>query len=300
MIKNSQPTRSFVAFLVTWSFLLLTITGIVLYVVPHGRVANWTFWTLGGLGKGGWADVHILFGAVFIVAGALHLYFNWKPFKKYLAERVRGHLALKRELFTSLGLTLLLLLGALFAVPPVSWLFDLNHAAKSLWASTPGQEPPYARAEATPLPVLAQRLGLDAQAMRAALADAGIRVDDPNTSLERLARANDTTPAALFALIPEPAPGSAAAQQPLDPALIEDRLVGTSVGGKTLADLAEANGLDLETARARLAASGLEADPDETLKSIAERYSTRPIEIAKVVLSPAYRLPSSPLNGENP
>ena len=304
MIKNNQPTRSFIAFLVTWSFLLLTITGIVLYVVPHGRVANWTFWTLSGLDKGGWADVHILFGAVFIVAGALHLYFNWKPFKKYLAERVRGHLALKRELVTSLGFTLLLLLGALFAVPPVSWLFDLNHAAKSLWSSAPGQEPPYARAEATPLPVLAQRLGLDVDAMRELLTEAGISVDDPNTNLERIARANHTTPAALFALIPRGpqglTPGSAAAQPPLDPALIEDRLVGTGVGGKTLADFAEANGLDLETTAARLADSGVEADPDETLKSIAERYSTRPIEIAKVVLSPAYRLPSTPLNGETP
>ena len=294
MIKNSHTTRAFVAFVVTWSFLLLTVTGIVLYVVPHGRVANWTFWTLGGLGKDGWADVHILFGAVFIVAGALHLYFNWKPFKKYLAERVRGHLALKRELVTSLGFTLLLLLSALFAVPPVSWLFDLNHAAKSLWSSAPGQEPPYARAEATPLPVLAQRLGLDADAMREVLTEAGISVDDPNTSLERLARANDTIPAALFALIPKPTPGSTAAQQPLDPALIEDRLVGSGVGGKTLADFAEANGLDLETADARLSASGIEADPSETLKSIAERHATRPIEIAKVLLAPAYRLPPTP------
>ncbi len=294
MRRNTHSTRAFVAFVVTWSFLLLTVTGIVLYVVPHGRVANWTFWTLGGLGKDGWADVHILFGAVFIVAGALHLYFNWKPFKKYLAERVRGHLALKRELVTSLGFTLLLLLGALLAVPPVSWLFDLNHAAKSLWASAPGQEPPYARAEATPLPVLAQRLGLDAEAMHGALADAGIRSDDPNANLERLARTHDTTPAALFASFSKPTPASAAAQQPLDPALIEDRLVATGVGGKTLADFAEANGLDLENTHARLAASGLEAEPEETLKSIAERYSTRPIEIAKVLLAPAYRLPSNP------
>ncbi|MFP4279284.1 MAG: hypothetical protein ACLFQI_04710 [Halochromatium sp.] len=182
----------------------------------------------------------------------------------------------------------------------LSWLFDLNHAAKSLWSSAPGQEPPYARAEATPLPVLAQRLGLDADAMREVLTAAGISVDDPNTNLERIARANDSTPAALFALIPKPKPGTAAAQQPLDPALIEDRLVGTGVGGKTLADFVEANGLDLETTAARLAASGIEADPGETLKAIAERYSTRPIEIAKVVLSPAYRFPSSPLNGETP
>lgn len=300
MLKNAHPTRAFIAFLVTWSFVVLTLTGLVLYVVPHGRVANWTFWTLGGLGKDGWADVHILFGAVFIVSGALHLYFNWRAFKKYLAERVRGHLALKRELVTSLAATLLLVLGALFAVPPVSWLLDLNHWAKSAWSRAPGREPPYARAEATPLPVLAQRLGLDLEAMRTALTDAGIRIDDPNTNLERLARTHDTTPAALFALLPKAMPGSGAAQPPLDPALIEDRLTGTGIGGKTLAAFAEANALDLETVRARLAASGLEADPDETLKSIAERHSTQPIEIAKVVLSPAYRLPTTLQQGETP
>ncbi len=204
LAKNPQPARSFVAFLVTWSFLLLTITGIVLYIVPSGRVAHWTLWTLGGLSRGGWADVHILFGAVFIVAGALHLYYNWKPFKKYLATRVSGHLALKRELVTSLILTVLLTLGALFALPPVSWLFDLNDAAKSLWAQDAEQRPPYARAERTPLPVLAQRLGLDLDAMVTALEHAGIRIDEPRTNLEQLARAHGTTPAALFALIPKP------------------------------------------------------------------------------------------------
>ncbi|WP_373510721.1 DUF4405 domain-containing protein [Thiocapsa sp.] len=294
MIKNAHSTRAFVAFLVTWSFVILTVTGIVLYVVPHGRVGNWTFWTLGGLGKDGWADVHILFGAIFIVTGALHLYFNWKPFKKYLAERVSGHLAVKRELVTSLVATLLLALGALFAVPPVSWLFDLNDWAKSAWSGAPGQEPPYARAEATPLPVLAQRLGLDPDTMRKALTEAGVRIDDPNSNLERLARAHNSTPAALFALIPKPATGSAQAGEPLDPAVIEDRLTGTGLGGKTLGGFAETNGLDAETVRTRLAASGLEAELTETLKAIAERYSTRPIEIAKVLLAPAYRLPSTP------
>lgn len=208
MLKNPHTTRAFTAFLVTWSFVVLTLTGLVLYIVPHGRVGNWTFWTLGGLDKDGWADVHILFGAVFIVSGALHLYFNWKPFTRYLADRVRGHLTLKREAVTSLAATLLLVLGALFAVPPISWLLDLNDCAKSAWGRAPGREPPYARAEATPLPVLAQRLGFDLDDALAALRAAGIAIENPSTNLEALARANATTPAALFALIPpaKPAP----------------------------------------------------------------------------------------------
>lgn len=293
MVKNKQATRAFVAFLVTWSFVVLTVTGVVLYVVPHGRVANWTFWSLGGLSKEGWTDVHLLFGVVFIVAGAVHLYYNWKPFKGYLAERARGHLALKRELATSLGATVLLIVAALLALPPVSWLFDLNDAAKSVWGSAPGQEPPYPRAEATPLPVLARRLELDLAAMRAALAEAGIPADDPAASLESLAQTAGTTPAALFAMLPKAGPrapaSSSDADQELDPIEVEARLAGTGVGSKTLGDLATTNGLAPDQARARLAAAGIAAELDETLKAIAARQGTKPVEIAKAMLVPGYR-----------
>ncbi|WP_029131881.1 DUF4405 domain-containing protein [Sedimenticola selenatireducens] len=105
MIKNKQSLRSLIAFLVTWAFVVLTVTGIILYIIPHGRIAYWTHWSLAGLGKEQWGWVHMMFGGIFIVTGALHLYYNWKPFKKYLAERVRGKLNLSHELVASLLLT---------------------------------------------------------------------------------------------------------------------------------------------------------------------------------------------------
>ena len=40
MIKDKQSTRSLIAFLVTWSFLVLTVTGIILYIVPHPTDAS--------------------------------------------------------------------------------------------------------------------------------------------------------------------------------------------------------------------------------------------------------------------
>ena len=87
MLKNKQSTRSLTAFLVTWAFLILTVSGIVLYIVPQGRIAYWVHWSLLGLGKSDWANLHMVFGCLFIATGILHLYFNWKPFKKYLADR---------------------------------------------------------------------------------------------------------------------------------------------------------------------------------------------------------------------
>lgn len=178
MISNKQSSRAYTAFLVTWSFVVLTVTGLVLYVVPQGRVASWIHWSFGGLGRDGWSDVHILFGALFIATGILHLYFNWKPFKNYLAERVRGQLALKRELVTSTATTLVLVVLAILHVPPGSWLFDLNDAVKASWAQGPGNEPPFGHAEEAPLPTLAQRTGIDLPAGLAALRAAGLRVDD--------------------------------------------------------------------------------------------------------------------------
>ena len=62
MIKHKQSTRSLVAFLVTWSFLVLTVTGIVLYIVPHGHIAFRVHWSLLGLEKEQWAGVHMMFG----------------------------------------------------------------------------------------------------------------------------------------------------------------------------------------------------------------------------------------------
>ena len=210
--KNKQSTRAFISFLVAWSFVILTVTGVVLYVVPPGRIGNWTFWTLGGLSKDAWANVHILFGAVFIIGGGLHLYYNWKTFKRYLAERIRGHVALKRELVTSLGLTVVLTLGALFAIPPISWLFDLNDWAKSAWTRAPGHQPPYPRAENTPLPELAEQLRFELDAALEIWREAGIEIAEDALrgrrasgeraiTLAQLARANDTTPAVLFAMI---------------------------------------------------------------------------------------------------
>ncbi len=62
MVSNKQSMRSFIACLVTWSFAILTVTELVLYIVPQGRVAFWTHWSLLGLGKARWTDVHMLFG----------------------------------------------------------------------------------------------------------------------------------------------------------------------------------------------------------------------------------------------
>lgn len=118
MLSNEQPIRSLVSFLVAWSFLVLTVTGLVLYVVPQGRVAYWVHWSLAGLEKTQWGWVHMMFGGLFIVSGAAHLYFNWKPFSAFLAARIEGHLALKREVLIASAISVLLFVTSAWNLPP--------------------------------------------------------------------------------------------------------------------------------------------------------------------------------------
>jgi hypothetical protein len=289
MIRNKQSTRAFIAFLVTWAFVVLTVTGLVLYIVPKGRVAFWIQWSLFGLGKEGWGDVHILFGGIFIVTGILHLYFNWKPFCNYLAKRIKGHLELKQELLTSLVATILLIVGAIAAVPPISWVFDLNEQIKTSWAHAPGHEPPFGHAEEVALPALARRTNFELSAAIDVLRAANIRIDDERSTLLRIAEANGTTPAALYALIlKRRVVGNpmVASRSPLE---IEERLAGTGIGGKTLVVFSGEQNIELNVATDRLKTLGIQAAPEDKLKSIAESAGVRPIEIAKAVLVPGYR-----------
>ena len=96
--------RAFVTLFVTLSFVLIAASGIVLYVSPPGRVAHWSLWTLGGLDKEAWQGVHTVFAFLFVLAGAFHLYFNWRVFWSYLRSRLAAGIRMKRELALAAGL----------------------------------------------------------------------------------------------------------------------------------------------------------------------------------------------------
>jgi len=291
MKKNKQSSRSFTAFVVTWAFAILTITGIVLYIVPQGRIAYWTHWSLAGLGKEQWGDLHMIFGGVFIAAGILHLWFNWKPFKKYFADRAKGHFELKQEVITSLVFTVALFFMAIFSIPPVSYVFDLNDVIKDSWISSPDLEPPFGHAEEASLAGLAKRMDLDLEKSLLALEQAGIEVASPRDSLDRIARANHLRPVDVYAVIRV----HQLKQETIDlfsmsEVDIEEKYAGTGIGRKTLNEIADMTGLDATVISGRLAASGFEMGESENLRAVADRYEISPMDVLKTMLIEDYRI----------
>jgi len=290
MLKNKQSSRSLTAFIVTWAFVILTITGLVLYVVPQGRVAYWTHWSLLGLGKEQWGDVHMMFGGIFIVTGIIHLYFNWKPFKKFLADRVKGKLQLKREFVIAMTFSAVILVMSIFHIPPVGWVFDLNQTLKDSWVTSPELEPPFGHAEEVSLAGISRRMGLELEQAVQALKREGFIFNGPQDSLEKIALGNNVTPMDVYAVIrvyeiqQEPVPVSGMTIEE-----VEARYAGTGLGRKTLTDVCKSVQIGITNCVERLSVKGFHVASDEKLKQAAERYEVNPIDILKMLLVQDYK-----------
>ncbi len=273
--RTGFRVRAFVVFLVATSFLIMLATGLVLFAAPHGRIARWNDWHLLGLGLDPWTWIHVFASLLFVLAIPVHLFFNWKPFTKYLAERWHEHLRPRVELVSGVAVAVCLALLAGFGLPPAAQLFAWQDTIKASRQRAGAAEPPFGHAEELPLAELARRTGLDLEGTLAHLAARGFRVERMETSLQDAARALGTSPVALFAELPKrPAPA---------PSLAERYGPGSGVGRKTLAQLASELGIPLEDALRRLADRGVPATAEATLESLAERAGGEALDIVRIV-----------------
>ncbi len=117
-----------------FSFLIMGFTGIVLYIVPHGRIARWLDWHLFGLDKTQYQALHTTSMIVFLAFGILHIYYNWKPIVNYMKDSTQKISFTKKEFLTALFLNLFFVVGTLFQIQPFKGFLDLGENIKSSWA----------------------------------------------------------------------------------------------------------------------------------------------------------------------
>ncbi|MGD9330179.1 MAG: DUF4405 domain-containing protein [Desulfobacterales bacterium] len=254
------------------SFVLMLVTSIILYIVPQGRVAYWADWSLLGLDKTQWGDIHINMGLLFLLSIGLHIYYNWKTVLAYLKDKTRRLKIWTPEFNAALGLTAILLVGTLAAVPPFNWPLVFNTHLKDAAAAKYG-EPPYGHAELSRLEDFARRTGLPLPAAVAALKEAGIRFDNTQATLQTIARQNGRSPQDIYRLM-RPTGASA-------PTLPADPPPGT--GKKTLAALCRDYSLPVAVVSRTLQGSGLQISPELTLKEIGAKNGVTTMDIYQAV-----------------
>lgn len=155
-IWSLESMRKITSMTMLVSLVLLLLNSIVLYVVPEGRVAYWADWRFWGLTKTEWGNQHVTIGFLFLLAGLLHLFYNWGAIKSYMRNKIKEIKVFTMPFNLGLLITLVVVIMTYFHVPPVNLVLELGTHFKEAGAKNYG-EPPYGHAERSSLKMFCQR-----------------------------------------------------------------------------------------------------------------------------------------------
>ena len=255
------------------SFILLVLTSIILYIVPHGRVAYWADWHLWGLTKGQWGNLHINLGFLFLFAGLLHMYYNWAVITAYMKNRAKEIKVFTASFNIALLLTVVVGVGTYFEVPPMSSVINLSESIKN-GASEKYGEPPYGHAELSSLKLFSKKQGLDLDQAVELLKKADIQFNDSKDTLATIAKVNKLSPQEVYNII-KPAAAAKTAEGTIS---FPDSPM-TGFGNKTIGAVCSEFNLMFREIQRGLAKKGVKAEAEMTIKEIAAANDKEPMAI---------------------
>lgn len=294
--------RAFFSVLMALSFIGMTFTGVILFVVPPGRIANWTGWTLLALTKHQWIGLHDWFSIIFVVASAFHVYLNWNLFVSYFKNKISKAFAFRAEWVLALVICAAVFLGTLGDVKPFSSLLAWSESIKHNWES-PQRSAPIPHAELLTLTELAEQVrGVDIETMLTNLKAWGIEVEYANVVLGELADLYNITPVQLYNIAlgqrvgRRGQGGHGAGGLSGGTCQYEDARTGGNTGygqsgfGRglgqlTLKEYCGEISLDVDTAVKKLRDAGYNARPEMTIRGIADTAGVHPSQI-RTILEP--------------
>lgn len=273
--KKKFHLRGFISFTVTWTFLILAFSGIVLYFSPKGRVANWIDWTIVGLTKEGWVGLHTITAMLFLLSIILHIYLNWNPLMNYLRDKLRKSVKLKTELAISIVLTGLFFFGAIFELPPFWKLVDITEQIDNYW-ELKSTSPPIPHAEDMTLSELAQLRNEPVDSLLYRLKTHNIAVTDTNTILGDIAEQYDRKPYIIYSYF-----DGHKSNQPRKPAIGGGH--GMGYGRMSIEEVCNNNGITIEEGLARLKNNNINAQAADNVRTIALKNNLKPFDLVNII-----------------
>ena len=294
--------KVFVSFYVVFSFLALAMSGLVLYVAPPGRIANWSVWRLLLLSKAQWQAVHTIVALAFLVAAGFHIYFNWKVLVAYVKSKLQAGIRMKRELAAASLTGAAILAASITGIPPFGTVMDVGEDIKNSWSTT-ASEPPIPHAEFMTVAKLSETVKIPTEKAVANLEKQGITAAQPTMTVQQIADENKLTPQQVYQKI-QSDDGVAQPTMTVQQIANENKLTPQQVYQKIQSDdakpkvsLAEGGGwgrmnvqqvcerfnVPLDAGVARLQAAGIEATASTAIRELATARGKTPIDIAKII-----------------
>jgi len=269
--KSKFSWKAFISIGLTYSFIIIFFTGIVLYLAPAGRVSNWVNWKLLGLDKESWQSIHTIFSFSFAILSIFHLFtINWRTFWNYLKTKSMKGLNKKREFYIATLATVLFFGGVIFSIPPFSSVMNFGSYLKESWENV-DEAPPIPHAELLTLNELAEKLdSISIEKITNRLEAGNIKFESPNQTLADIAlKNNNMPPLDIYNIITKKSPSS---------------MTGSGMGRKTLEQFAKDNDLDIIQVMKILKDNNIKATTEQTLKDIASENDMAAKDIYQLIM----------------
>lgn len=266
--------RALVSVVTGFSFLFLVTSGVVLFLAPPGRVANWTNWAIVGLRKSDWAGLHIWFSAIFLIGSAVHIFLNLRPLISYFKNKATRRVGLRAEWVAAGAVCLVVFGGTRANLPPFTSLLAWNEELKESW-DRPAERAPIPHAELLTLAALAEKGGVDLATATARLTASGVTGFAPDMVVQKIADGSKRSARQIYDII---------ITGPKGPGGHAEGKTGGGPGSKTLTQLCADEGIELKTAIGRLEAKGVKASAELLLREIARNNGDRkPYELLEII-----------------
>ena len=269
-MKNKFSWRAFISMGLFYSFLIIFITGIILYLTPTGRIAHWINWKFLGFTKDDWQAIHIIFSLIFAILSIFHLFtVNWKDFWSYLINKKKQGLNKKKEFYLSSVFTVLIFLGVIFSIPPFSSVINFGEYLTESWENE-SNKPPIPHAELLTLNEIQERFeDISIDEIKKKLIKNNIKFNNTNETLAEIGRFNNINPIEIYNIITKKTSQS---------------MKGSGIGKKTLEEIANENNKDLNQLLQILKENNISARKEQTLKEIASENDIATKDIYELIM----------------
>lgn len=280
-VRRTFHFRALITLVTTVLFCLMALSGVMLYLAPRGRVANWTDWSLLGLEKEQWSDLHMTTAVLLLVVIGVHVYLNWRPLIHYLESRSARHGMRLRELVVAFAVAAAIVVGTLGGLPPFSAVLTANEAIKEAWesrAGTVGRAPSTLVQEGS-VREFAGRMGLSLERLQDALRAHGIEADDLDVSIDALVRQHGVSLRSIYEAASSNAERDGQAHEREGRG--ERRDGGGQFGRMTLGEFCRSAAIPLSEAVRALKALDIDATRESRLRDLAGRLDMTPRQLAE-------------------
>ena len=264
--------QRFVSLTAMLSFIVLTLSSIILYFIPDRKVTSWTDWNFLGLDKQQWDNLHINLGILFLIMIIWHIYFNWKPIKNYLKENKELKIFTK-EFNIALVVTALFSIGTITMTTPFSFLVNIGNGVKAMNSIDNGN-PPFGYAEYATLEDFCLITSIDIDKATKKLEKNGVIINSTKDMLRSISYENNISPKDIFLIIKT---NLTKFDLPTD--------IPIGIAQKSLKRLSKEYKLDLDKFIQHLKYYDIKVTSDTNFKKIAMKNNLHPAQLYNLLLA---------------